>query len=132
MNVLATSRPEKDSKTYWASRDSCDMKVFGLESEKDFRSWRSVARSARANWSSRLLRSGKQAVSNTAAPLLERLRIDADSWAATLQRFFSGDKLVGNFFGSASRLQEATTAKGRRWLKDLGHRAPLAAAPPIT
>ena len=78
------------------------------------------------------MRSGKQAVSNAAAPLLERLRIDADSWAATLRRFFSGDKLVGNFFGSVTCLKEAATAKGRQWLKDLGHRTPLAAAPPVT
>ena len=41
-------------------------------------------------------------------------------------------ELVGHFFGSASRLQEAATAKGRQWLKDLGHRSPLAAAPPVT
>ena len=76
------------------------------------------------DWSSRLLRSGKKSVSRAAAPLLERLRIDADSWAATLRRFFSGDKLVGNFFGSATRLKEAATTKGRQWLKDLGHRSP--------
>ncbi len=83
------------------------------------------------DWSSRLLRSGKKSVSRVAAPLLERLRIDADSWEATLRRFFSGDKLVGNFFGSVSRLQEVATATGRRWLKDLGHRAPLTSPPPV-
>ncbi len=81
------------------------------------------------DWSSRLLRSGKKVVSRAAAPLLERLRIDADHWETTLRRFFSGEKLVGNFFGSATRLQEAATATGRQWLKDLGHRASLTAVP---
>ena len=84
------------------------------------------------DWSSRLLRSGKKSVSRAAAPLLERLHIDAASWEATLRRFFSGEKLVGNFFGSASRLQEAATAKGRHWLKDLGHRVPLTSPPPVS
>ena len=82
------------------------------------------------DWSSRLLRSGKKAVSRAAAPLLERLHIDASSWEATLRRFFSGDKLVGNFFGPVSRLQEVAAATGRHWLKDLGHRSPLASPPP--
>ncbi len=40
--------------------------------------------------------------------------------------------LVGNFFGSVSRLQKAATAKGLQWLKDLGHRAPLTVPPPVT
>jgi hypothetical protein len=83
------------------------------------------------DWSSRLLRSGKKGVPRAAAPLLERLRIDADSWAATLQRFFSGEKLVGNFFGSVSRLQEAAVTTGRHWLKDISGRARLTAPPTV-
>ena len=31
-------------------------------------------------------------------------------------------KLLGNFFGQASRLQDAAAAKGCQWLKDLGQR----------
>ena len=83
------------------------------------------------DWSSRLLRSGKSAVSRAAAPLLERLKIDADSWVATLRHFCSGEKLVGNFFGPVSRLQEAAAITGRHRLKDLGGRARLTAPPPV-
>jgi hypothetical protein len=83
------------------------------------------------DWSSRLLRSGKKGVSREAAPLLERLRIDADSWQATLRRFFSGEKLLGNFFGAVSRLQEAAATTGRHWLKDIGGRARLTAPPTV-
>src|SRR5712691_476301 len=56
----------------------------------------------------------REDVSHAAAPLLERLRIDADSWDATLRRFFSGEKLVGNFFGHVSRLHEAASTKSAR------------------
>ena len=83
------------------------------------------------DWSSRLLRSGKKSVSRVAAPLLERLRIDADSWEATLRRFFSGHKLVGNFFGHILRLQAAASMRSRQWLKDIGGRSLIASPPPI-
>jgi hypothetical protein len=83
------------------------------------------------DWSSQLLRSGKKGVSREAAPLLERLRIDADSWQARLRRFFSGEKLVGNFFGAVSRLQEAAATTGRHWLKNIGGRARLSAPPAL-
>ena len=83
------------------------------------------------DWSSRLLRSEKKSVSRVAAPLLERLRIDADSWEATLRRFFSGHKLVGNFFGHISRLQAAASMRSRQWLKDIGGRSLIASPPPI-
>ena len=40
------------------------------------------------------------------------------------------EKLVGNFFGAVSRLQEAATSTGRHWLKDIGGRVRLTAPPP--
>lgn len=83
------------------------------------------------DWSSRLLRSGKKEVSREAPALLERLRIDTNSWQATLRRFFSAEKLVGNFFGSVSRLEEAAATTSRHWLKDIGGRARLTAAPAV-
>ena len=83
------------------------------------------------DWSSRLLRSGKQSVAADAPPILARLQIDATAWQATLEKLTRSTKKVGSYFGSSDRLQELAAQQNRRFLKNLTGRDSQLTAPHV-
>ena len=78
------------------------------------------------DWSSRLIRPGKVNLSTDVPQILTRLRIDAESWQATLEKLIKTTKFVGTYFGSVTRLNEAATQRGIKYLKNVtGRETPL-------
>ena len=78
------------------------------------------------DWSSRLVRPGKQSVAKEAPAILARLQIDATGWQATLEKLVRSTKKlvrstkrVGSYFGSSDHLQKVAAQKNRRFLKNL-------------
>ena len=72
------------------------------------------------DWTSRLVREGKQHVTRAAASILERLGTSADVWQATIQKMFSRSQLLGVAFSfSRERLQQAASHRGCHHLANL-------------
>ncbi|MDB5391924.1 MAG: transposase [Planctomycetaceae bacterium] len=80
------------------------------------------------DWSSRLIRPGKQSLSASVPDILTRLQIDADGWRATLEKLVGGAKRIGTYFGGAHRLNEVAAQRGTKFLKNIvGRESPLTA-----
>jgi REP element-mobilizing transposase RayT len=78
------------------------------------------------DWSSRLIRPGKVSLSAHVPDILTRLRIDAGSWKATLEKLIGATKSTGTYFGSTTRLNEAAAHRGIKYLKNVtGRETPL-------
>ncbi|MDB5388891.1 MAG: hypothetical protein JWM11_4537 [Planctomycetaceae bacterium] len=80
------------------------------------------------DWSSRLIRPGKQSLSASVPDILTRLQIDAEGWKATLEKLVGGAKRVGTYFGGAHGLNEVAAQRGTKFLKNIvGRESPLTA-----
>jgi hypothetical protein len=78
------------------------------------------------DWSSRLIRPGKQNLSTHVPDILNRLQIDAGSWKSTLEKLIGAKKFVGTYFGNTARLEEAAAHRGIKFLKNVtGRETPL-------
>jgi len=76
--------------------------------------------------SSRLIRPGKVNVSVNVPDILTRLQIDAGSWQATQEKLIKTTKYVGTYFSSTTRLNEAASHRGIKYLKKVtGRETPL-------
>jgi hypothetical protein len=79
------------------------------------------------DWSSRLIRPGKQSLSAGVPDILTRLQIDAGSWKSTLEKLIGAKRFVGTYFGSTARLEEAAAHRGIKFLRNVtGRETPLA------
>ena len=71
-------------------------------------------------YTGRLFREGKAAISAELAGIFERLGSDAESWQARLQKLAAG-RLLGRFFAaSRALLRETATRLGVHHLANLG------------
>jgi hypothetical protein len=81
------------------------------------------------DWSSRLIRPGKQSLSSAVPDILTRLQIDAEGWKATLEKLIISSKRVGTYFGGTNRLNEVAAQRGTKYLKNVVSRESPMTAP---
>jgi hypothetical protein len=74
------------------------------------------------DWSIRLIRPGKMALSAHVPDTLARLQINSGGCKCTLEKLIGAKKLVGTYFGSTARLNEEAAHCAIKFLKNITSR----------